>query len=107
MRDIPSTTTNSRASGNYSSHSVSKEPSPFVFMSEITRDCDVTARAVRKWQANDRFPTPDGNLHGRCFWRRETYSTWQEKVLAGAFAKSSNLNNNGTECNSNKNKVRK
>jgi hypothetical protein len=108
MRDIPSSTTNSRASGDY--RSTSNQPSPFVFMSEITRDCDVTARAVRKWQANDRFPTPDGNLHGRCFWRRDTYSTWQAKVLAGAFAKSSNLNNDSTEChssNSNKNKVRK
>ena len=91
MRADQSTMTTSRVSGDYSSLSVSNEPSPFVFMSEITRDCDVTARAVRKWQASGRFPMPDGNLHGRCFWRRTTYSAWQAKVLEGAFAKSSNL----------------
>jgi len=91
MRAIQSTMTTSRVSGEYSPLSVSNEPSPFVFMSEITRDCDVTARAVRKWQTSGRFPTPDGNLHGRCFWRRDTYNAWQGKVLAGCFAKSSNL----------------
>ncbi len=83
--------TTSRVSGDCGSHSVSYEPSPFVFMSEITRDCDVTARAVRKWQASGRFPTPDGNLHGRCFWQRATYRAWQAQVLEGDFAKDSNL----------------
>jgi hypothetical protein len=67
------------------------EQSPFVFMSEVARDCDVTSRAVRKWIAKGRFPNVEGNLHGRCFWRRETYLAWQMKAMSGCFAKSSNL----------------
>jgi hypothetical protein len=71
--------------------SICNEQSPFVFMAEVTRDCDVTARAVRKWLEKGHFPQIDGNLHGRNFWRRETYHCWQVEALAGRFAKPSNL----------------
>lgn len=63
----------------------------WVFVSEITRDCSVTDRTVRKWISTNRFPKPDGNLNGRCFWLRETYTSWQAKVRSGIYSKSSNL----------------
>jgi hypothetical protein len=68
-----------------------QEDGPLVFMSEIVRDNAVTDRGVRKWQANDKFPRPDGNLNGRNFWRRATYCLWQADVLAGRYSRTSNL----------------
>ena len=67
------------------------EDGPLVFTSEITRDNDVTDRAVRKWRMTGKFPPPDGNLNGRNFWLRSTYERWKTDVLAGKYRKASNL----------------
>jgi hypothetical protein len=68
------------------------EDGPLVFVSEITRDNDVTDRGVRKWITGGKFPQAEGNLNGRNFWRRSTYRQWQADVLAGKYRKASNLN---------------
>jgi hypothetical protein len=70
---------------------LAQEDGPLVFMSEIVRDNAVTDRGVRKWQANGKFPRPDGNLNGRNFWKRPTYRQWQADVLAGRYSRRSNL----------------
>jgi hypothetical protein len=62
-----------------------------VFMAEVTRDNDVTDRAVRNWLKAEKFPPEDGNLHGRKFWLRTTYLKWREDVLSGKYSKVSNL----------------
>jgi hypothetical protein len=62
-----------------------------VFMGEITRDCGVTDRAVRKWVTTGTFPAPDGNLNGRNFWNRATYRKWQDAVQRGEFRRASSL----------------
>lgn len=67
------------------------EDGPLVFMSEITRDFDITDRGVRKWIATDKFPPPDGNLNGRNFWKASTYRQWKSDVLAGKYQRPSNL----------------
>lgn len=59
---------------------------PHIYSSEITAKNGVTTRCLRKWIATGRFPTPDGNLHGRNFWFLSTYRRWQQDVLAGKFA---------------------
>lgn len=59
----------------------------FIDLQFITRDCDLSTRAVQKQIARGVFPPPDANLHGRNVWRRSTYANWKRDVLAGKFAK--------------------
>lgn len=92
-RDVahPDTTTSDPSLDNPRDLVTLPYKSAWVFVPEITRDCAVTDRTLRKWISQSRFPQPDGNLHGRCFWRRDTYRSWQSQVLSGLYAKSSNL----------------
>jgi hypothetical protein len=53
---------------------------------EIRRAESIGDRGFRKWIAESRFPTPDGNLNGRNFWLRSTYERWKADVLAGRYA---------------------
>ena len=69
------------------SHEVTTEDGEkLIYSSRITADNNVTDRAIRKWIARGHFPVPDGNLHGRNFWRLSTYRAWQADVMAGKFA---------------------
>ena len=60
---------------------------PFIGMPFIARDRGITDRGLRKQIARGDFPAPDANLNGRNLWRRSSYLTWKEEVLAGKFAK--------------------
>lgn len=59
-----------------------------VYSADILRAERVTDRCLRAWVARGTFPKPDGNLHGRNWWRGETYRQWRADVAAGKFAQS-------------------
>lgn len=69
----------------------SGENQQLVYSADVCRDHRISQRCLRKWLAKGRFPRPDGNLHGRNFWLRSTYRSWQVDVRAGKFARVSNL----------------
>jgi hypothetical protein len=56
-----------------------------VYSSAICSDYGVTDRALRQWIALDKFPPPDGNLHGRIFWFMRTVRAHKADVVAGRY----------------------
>jgi hypothetical protein len=57
-----------------------------IYAADILRAERITDRCLRNWISRDRFPAPDGNIHGRNYWRSETYQKWREDVAAGRYA---------------------
>lgn len=56
-----------------------------VWSREIAAALNVTDRALRNYIADGTFPRPDGNLHGRNFWRKSTVAAFQSDLFAGKF----------------------
>jgi len=57
-----------------------------VWSKTIVDDNGVDPRTLRNWVHDGKFPPPDGNLFGRNFWLRSTYTRWQREVLEGKYS---------------------
>lgn len=69
-------------------HSPKSIESEILWSGDIQRATRISERCLRNWVVAGRFPKPDGNMAGRHFWRRSTYTQWQTEVLAGKFSQS-------------------